>query len=155
LGICGGYQMLGQKIIDQGGIEGPPGQVAGLGHLLITTHLEPTKTLASIKARHIASGEPVKGYEIHLGRSTGPDTARAWLSVDGRPEGAVSADGRVLGCYLHGLFSADGFRKAYLEELGARAASSGFETRVDTTLDALAQHVETHLDLDRFLSLAE
>lgn len=155
LGICGGYQMLGQKIIDQSGIEGPPGQVAGLGHLLITTHLEPKKTLALIKARHIASGEPVEGYEIHLGRSTGPDTARAWLSVDGRPEGAVSADGRVLGCYLHGLFSADGFRKAYLEELGARAASSGFETRVDTTLEALAQHVETHLDLDRLLSLAE
>ncbi|MDE9451021.1 cobyric acid synthase [Aliiroseovarius sp. Z3] len=155
LGICGGYQMLGQTIVDPDGIEGSPGQVTGLGHLQITTHLEPKKTLALSKARHIASGEAVSGYEIHLGRSSGPDTARAWLSVGDRPEGAASADGRVLGCYLHGLFSADGFRKAYLERLGATAASTGYETRIEDTLNALAQHVEAHLDLDQFLSLAE
>ncbi|MCK8463000.1 cobyric acid synthase [Aliiroseovarius sp. S1339] len=155
LGICGGYQMLGQKIIDQDGIEGQPGQVLGLGYLDITTHLEPNKTLAISRAKHIASGEQVSGYEIHLGRSTGPDTARAWLSVDRRPEGAASADGRVLGCYLHGLFSADGFRKTYLENLGARASAAGYEAGVDDTLDALAQHIETHLDLDRLLGLAE
>ncbi|MCK8482697.1 cobyric acid synthase [Aliiroseovarius sp. S2029] len=155
LGICGGYQMLGQKIVDQDGIEGSPGEVTGLGHLQITTCLEPRKTLALTKARHITSGEPVTGYEIHLGRSSGPDTARAWLSVDDQPEGATSPDGRVQGCYLHGLFSADGFRRAFLSGLGAQAAGTGFETRIETTLDALAQHVETHLDLDRFLSLAE
>ncbi|MCK0138042.1 cobyric acid synthase [Aliiroseovarius sp. F47248L] len=155
LGICGGYQMLGQKIIDQDGIEGPPGQVVGLGHLDITTYLEPKKTLTLTKARHIVSGEPVTGYEIHLGRSTGPDTTRGWISVDEKPEGAASADGRILGCYLHGLFSADGFRKSYLESLGAKAASTGFEARVDATLDTLAQHVETHLDLDHLLTLAE
>ncbi|WP_191285306.1 cobyric acid synthase [Aliiroseovarius zhejiangensis] len=155
LGICGGYQMLGQKIVDQDGIEGPPGEVTGLGHLQITTRLEPRKTLALTKARHITSGEPVTGYEIHLGRSSGPDTARAWLTVDDQPEGAASPDGRVQGCYLHGLFSADGFRRAFLSGLGAQVAGTGFETRIETTLDALAQHIETHLDLDRFLSLAE
>ena len=155
LGICGGYQMLGQEIIDQDGIEGPPGRVMGLGHLNITTYLEPKKTLAMTQATHLASGKRLSGYEIHLGQSTGPDTSRAWLSVDGRPEGAASADGRVLGCYLHGLFSADGFRQVYLEQLGGQASATRFEVRIDDTLDALAQHVEKHLDLDRFLDLAQ
>lgn len=155
LGICGGYQMLGQEIIDQDGIEGPPGRVMGLGHLNITTYLEPKKTLAMTQAIHLASGKRLSGYEIHLGQSTGPDTSRAWLSVDGRPEGAASADGRVLGCYLHGLFSADGFRQVYLEQLGGQASATRFEVRIDDTLDALAQHVEKHLDLDRFLDLAQ
>ncbi|UWQ15231.1 cobyric acid synthase [Aliiroseovarius sp. M344] len=155
LGICGGYQMLGQEIIDQDGIEGTPGRVMGLGHLNITTYLEPKKTLAMTQAIHLASGKRLSGYEIHLGQSTGPDTSRAWLSVDGRPEGAASADGRVLGCYLHGLFSADGFRQVYLEQLGGQAGVTGFEARIDDTLEALAQHVENHLDLDRFLDLAQ
>ncbi|TQV66265.1 cobyric acid synthase [Aliiroseovarius halocynthiae] len=154
LGICGGYQMLGTTIIDADGIEGPAGQVTGLGHLDVVTHLEPRKTLALTQATHLASAEPVEGYEIHLGRTEGPDCAKAWLSVGGRHEGASSADGRIQGCYLHGLFAADGFRRHFLKGLGAQVSDVSFDTQIETSLDALADHLEAHLDLDRLLALA-
>jgi adenosylcobyric acid synthase len=154
LGICGGYQMLGRRIIDADGIEGPPGEVAGLGLLDVVTEMKPAKTLSRTEARHIASGEAVSGYEIHIGVTTGPDTARPWLTVGSRGEGAASADGRVKGCYLHGLFSADGFRAAYLAELGHTGPVSHYGTAVEEALDALARHVETHLDVDAILSMA-
>ena len=77
------------------------------------------------------------------------------LEIDGRPDGAVSADGRVMGCYLHGLFAADGFRHAFLRRLRSRDLSGiNFEAQLDATLDALAAHLEQHLDLDRILELA-
>ncbi|WP_371171387.1 cobyric acid synthase [Aliiroseovarius sp. 2305UL8-7] len=154
IGICGGYQMLGREIIDNDGIEGPPGRVPGLGHLDVVTHLEPKKTLALTQAVHLATGCPVEGYEIHLGQTDGPDRANAWLSIDGQKEGAATADGRILGCYLHGLFSADAFRDTYLQTLGAEGCQTGFEAQVDKTLDDLAQHLETELNLDLFLEIA-
>ncbi|MBJ3761794.1 cobyric acid synthase [Maribius pontilimi] len=153
MGICGGYQMLGRKITDAHGLEGPPGSADGLGHLDIETHLRPAKRLALSQARHMASGQDVQGYEIHLGETSGPDCARAWLSLDGRPEGAASADGRVMGCYIHGLFAADGFRQSYLKGLGASPTARGFDHGIDETLDALADHLERHLDLDLLLRL--
>ncbi|TYB81040.1 cobyric acid synthase [Maritimibacter fusiformis] len=154
LGLCGGYQMLGREIADPDGLEGPAGTVPGLGLLDVATRLLPAKTLALTDARHPASGAPVSGYEIHLGRTEGPDTARAWLEVEGRPEGAASADGRVRGTYLHGLFAADGFRRACLAELGGAASGLDYHDGVERTLDALAAHVEAHLDLDGLLALA-
>ncbi|WP_424943962.1 cobyric acid synthase [Aliiroseovarius crassostreae] len=155
LGVCGGYQMLGREIRDDAGIEGAPGRVAGLGHLDVVTRLEPKKTLALTSARDLTSGETVEGYEIHLGQTDGPDCARAWLEIGARQEGAMNATGRVRGCYLHGLFSADGFRRHYLQSLGATVAHAGYEVQVEDTLDALAQHIETHLDLDRLYELAK
>ncbi|MBD3662791.1 cobyric acid synthase [Sulfitobacter sp. TSTF-M16] len=154
LGLCGGYQMLGQTIADPHGIEGPPGIVPGLGHMNIETVMAPKKHLALKDALHPASGTSLEGYEIHIGETSGPDCDRAWLEVDGTPEGAASPDGRVKGCYMHGIFNADGFRKAYLAELGA-GSSVAFEAGVDAALDALADHVETYIDLDLLLSLAE
>ncbi|MCC5973219.1 MAG: cobyric acid synthase [Rubellimicrobium sp.] len=159
LGICGGYQMLGQWIDDPEGLEGPPSRVPGLGLLDVETVLQPEKRLALTHAVYSASGDTVRGYEIHLGRTDGPDCARAWLSIGGRGEGAASADGRIRGCYLHGLFSADGFRAAFLRDMGlqggeARAMASGYEDGVEETLDRLAAHVEAHLDLDRVLALS-
>jgi adenosylcobyric acid synthase len=154
LGLCGGYQMLGREIADPDGIEGPAGRVPGLGHLDVVTRLAPAKTLALTEARHIASGDRVSGYEIHLGVTEGPDRARAWLDVAGRPEGAASADGRVRGTYLHGLFASDGFRRTYLAGLGAAVSGLGYDDGVDRTLDALAAHIEAHVDLDRLLALA-
>ncbi len=154
LGVCGGYQMLGRDIADPHGIEGAPCTVKGLGHLDITTVMHPEKRLALTEARHIPTGTDVQGYEIHIGKTDGPDCAHAWLEVDGAAHGAASADGRILGCYLHGLFSADSFRRAYLERLGGRSEMT-YEQSVDDTLDALADHLETHMDLDLLLSLAE
>ncbi|MYM54813.1 cobyric acid synthase [Thalassovita mangrovi] len=154
LGICGGYQMLGRDIADPDGIEGAPGTVPGLGLLDVTTVMKPQKRLALTSATYLPTGDPVEGYEIHLGETTGPDCARAWLQVDGRVEGAGSANGRVRGCYLHGLFGSDGFRAAYLSGLGA-SAETAYAEELDAVLDALAAHVETHLDLDLLLRLAQ
>jgi len=155
LGLCGGYQMLGRRVADPEGIEGPAGEAAGLGHLDIETILIGGKTLVELEAQDSLSGLAVTGYEMHIGRTTGPATARPFLVLDGRPEGAVSADGKVAGCYLHGLFGADAWRRHYLETLGAvpdplldHAAS------VELALDDLAAHLEAHLDLDRLWEIA-
>jgi len=153
LGICAGYQMLGRTISDPHGIEGAPVTVDGLGLLEVDTVMEPRKTLERTQATHLASGAPVQGYEIHLGVTTGPGRDRPFLSLDGAPEGAMSADGRVRGTYLHGLFSSDAFRAAFL---GAQVDKGfGYDTSVERTLDALAAHLETHMDVDRLLALAD
>ncbi|GAB4282289.1 MAG: cobyric acid synthase [Roseovarius sp.] len=153
LGLCGGYQMLGREIADPLGLEGAPGSVPGLGLLDVTTVLQPEKRLTLSRAREPATGALLDGYEIHLGRTEGPDCARAWLEIDGRPEGAQSPDGRVRGTYLHGLFASDGFRRGYLARLGARSAAA-YGAGVEAALDALAAHVAAHLDLDLLLRLA-
>ena len=154
LGICGGYQMLGRRIIDDDGIEGPPSRVDGLGLLDIETVMKPHKHLHRTQATYLATGDTVEGYEIHIGETDGPDCARAWLTAQGRGMGAASADGRVMGCYLHGLFTADAFRQAYLAQLGAPVSMMDYAGGVEATLDALAQHLETHMDIDQLLALA-
>ncbi|NEK24213.1 cobyric acid synthase [Sulfitobacter sp. JBTF-M27] len=153
LGLCGGYQMLGQCISDPHGIEGTPGTVQGLGHLRIETEMVPIKHLSLKEGLHPASGTTLSGYEIHIGETTGPDTDRAWLMFDSTPEGATSKDGLVQGCYMHGLFNSDAFRAAYLATFGA-SSSVAFEVGVDDTLDALADHVERYFDIDHMLVLA-
>lgn len=154
LGICGGYQMLGQRVSDPEGIEGPAGETAGLGHLDIETVMTPDKRLSRVRATHVASGLPVEGYEIHIGRSQGADCARPFAMVDGRPEGAIRADGRVVGSYLHGLFHQDAFRAAYLAGLGIQGAPRQHAAEIEAVLDALADHLEAHLDVPGLLALA-
>ncbi len=154
LGICGGYQMLGRSVADPEGIEGPPGETEGLGLLDVTTEMVPEKQLTRVTGTDIASGAPVEGYEIHIGRTDGPDRARPVFQIDGQPEGAQSADGRVIGSYLHGMFTGDAFRSAFLQRLGAAASGSAYESDVDRVLDRLADHLEAHLDLDGLLAVA-
>ena len=154
LGICGGYQMLGSHIADPDGIEGPPGEMAGLGLLDIETALGATKRLAEVTGRDVATGTPVRGYEMRLGMTTGPDLARPMLELGDRPDGAVSADGRVAGCYLHGLFASDPFRRAFLARLGAAAGTVAYDQTIETVLDGLADHLERHLDLAALLAAA-
>ncbi|VDC21194.1 Cobyric acid synthase [Pseudogemmobacter humi] len=154
LGLCGGYQMLGRSVADPGGIEGPPGETPGLGLLDVTTVMQGDKRLARVQAQHAATGLTVQGYEIHIGVTTGPDCARPFAWLDGRPEGARSADGRVEGSYLHGLFAADGFRRAWLGDFGAGNSVLRYDARVEQILDRLADHMETHLDCDGLLALA-
>jgi len=156
LGLCGGFQMLGRRIADPDGIEGPPGAAEGLGLLDLETKLTGDKTLVEAAGVEIESGEAVEGYEMHVGETGGPALERPLLTLDGRPEGAVSEDGRVLGCYLHGLFAADGFRHTFLSRLKLRAVSGlAYEAEVESTLDGLADHLETHLDLDGLLAAAK
>jgi adenosylcobyric acid synthase len=155
IGLCGGYQMLGRRIADPDGIEGPPGESAGLSLLDIDTVLTGDKTLASVRGVDIATGAVLHGYEIHVGRTTGPDTKRPMLDLDGRADGAVSADGRVMGCYVHGLFAADGLRAAFLGRIrDGHFAEVAYEAQIETTLDALADHLETHIAIDDLLAIA-
>lgn len=148
LGICAGFQMLGRSIADPLGVEGPPGAVApGLGLLDIETVMAGDKVLCD-SAGHDEAGHPVWGYEMHMGRSTGPDAARPLLVLDGRPEGACSADGRIAGCYLHGLFASDPFRAAFLGGLRpGRAGGGPWEPRIEAILDRLAAHLDRSLDI--------
>jgi adenosylcobyric acid synthase len=154
LGLCGGYQMLGRRIADPQGFEGPPGEAAGLGLLDVDTVLGGDKRLAAVSGIEIASGAPVMGYEMHLGVTTGPGIARPMLRLDGRPEGAVRADGLVAGCYLHGLFASDPFRRAFLGRLGAQTGAVAYEALIEATLDGLADHLEASLDLAALLDAA-
>ncbi len=154
LGLCGGYQMLGRRIHDPEGLEGPPGSVEALGLLDVETTLLPGKILTRIGAIHGPSGAPITGYEIHLGQTTGPDCTRPFALIGAEPDGAIGADGRVMGTYIHGCFAGDQFRRGFLATLGAEAGSFAFEVEIERTLDELAAHLESHLDLDRILALA-
>jgi adenosylcobyric acid synthase len=154
LGLCGGYQMLGREIADPEGLEGRPGSVAGLGLLDIVTVMTADKRVTETEGLHPATGTRVRGYEIHLGQSDGPDRAQPMFTVNGQPEGAMRADGRVMGSYLHGMFGEDGFRRAFLAGLGARPGAFGYDRTVEATLDALADHLAVHLDTARLLDLA-
>jgi adenosylcobyric acid synthase len=152
-GICGGYQMLGQTVADPTGIEGPAVTVPGLGLLAVETILAADKTTREVRGTHIGSGAPVSGYEIHLGQTTGADCARPVFDLGGRSDGAGSADGLVMGTYVHGAFGADGFRRAFLATLGA-SSTLGYDALVESTLDALAAHLEAHVDIDRLIAYA-
>ena len=154
LGICGGYQMLGQVVRDPMGLEGPAGDTDGLKLLEIETEMSGDKTLTRTVARHAETGAQMKGYEIHLGRSSGPARARPFAYVDGQPEGAVSADGRIMGSYLHGMFAEDAFRTAFLAARGAKTSGLQYSDVVELTLDALAAHLEAHLNVPGILALA-
>ena len=156
VGLCGGYQMLGARVADPDGIEGPPGETAALGLLEIETTLGPEKTLREVRGQELATGAPVAGYEMHVGETVGPGLARPMLQLaDGRAEGARSACGRIEGCYVHGLFTGDRFRHAFLARIRA-GRSRGFDHdhRVERTLDHLAEHLEAVLDLDEMLEIA-
>ncbi len=155
LGLCGGYQMLGARLDDPDGTEGPAGAVDGLGLLAVDTTLAGDKALVEVTGTERASGLKVRGFEMHIGRTTGADTARPMLDLDGRPDGAVSADGRVMGTYLHGIFADDTFRHAFLSRLRAREASGvAYDALVERVLDELADHLQRHVDLERILDLA-
>ncbi len=155
LGLCGGYQMLGKRITDPRGVEGTPGEAMGLGLLDVDTELAPRKRLAAVSGACALSGARVHGYEMHMGVTEGADSAMPMLDLDGRGEGARSADGQVQGTYVHGLFAADGFRHDFLNRLKARANSGvAYERSIDESLDAIANVLAARLDLDRLLEIA-
>jgi len=155
VGLCGGYQMLGTVVHDPSGIEGPVGEATGLGLLDLETTLTGDKTLTEASAIEAVTGEEVYGYEMHVGQTSGAGRGRPMLWLGERSDGAVSADGRIMGCYLHGLFAADGFRRAFLGQLGSAVGTGiSYDVEVERTLDSLADHLEAHLDLDRLLAAA-
>ena len=154
VGICGGYQMLGRVVRDPHGIEGNASEIEGLGLLDVETVMEPEKTVRNVSARSVAFGTPLSGYEIHLGRTTGPDCLRPAAIVDGVEDGATSADGKVSGTYMHGLFAADEFRQKFLESLGVKGSGIDYRAKVERALDEIAADLERHLDCDAIFAAA-
>lgn len=154
LGLCGGYQMLGDTISDPHGVEGPSGRVAGLGLLKVDTVLAGRKTLERVNGT--ALGTPFQGYEIHMGETTGPDTARPVARMaDGRSDGAISADGRIAGSYVHGLLDLAGQRAAWLARIGGTGRGIDQHAAVDRALDEIAALLEIHLDIDALVAVSQ
>ena len=156
LGICGGYQMLGRRIHDPQGIDGPPGEAAGLGLLDVETRMVPGKHVTATKGVCALTQEVVSGYEIHAGATSGPDSSRPMFRLHGKSDGARSANGRIEGTYLHGAFSQDGFRRAWLERAGGTAdATLSYDAGVERALDALADGVAAAADTEALFAMAE
>jgi adenosylcobyric acid synthase len=165
VGICGGYQILGTQIWDPRGIESPERELEGVGLLDVVTSFARKKVLIQVVGSHRESGCPIEGYQVHMGRTrTGsgviplldvqkPDHSMKWA------EGASSADGRVFGTYVHGLFDAPAFRRSFLNRLRARRGWDPLEIQaersLDQTLDDWADFVGQHVDLSAIAAIIE
>jgi adenosylcobyric acid synthase len=155
LGVCGGYQMLGRTVSDPDGIEGAPGSAAGLGLLDVKTVLRGDKVLRAASGRLLAGDAAFSGYEMHVGRTTGPGTATPMLAFDGGAvDGAVSADSRVAGAYVHGLFERGEARAALLAPLGLTTTPRDHAATVDAALNEIAAMLERALDIEAIARIA-
>jgi len=155
LGICGGYQMLGRTVSDPEGVEGPPQTVPGLGYLDVETTLFGAKALYEVDGTLWKSDVPFTGYEMHVGETVGAGTSRPLLGITRhRPDGAVSADRKIAGCYVHGIFAHEAQRAAWLKRIGAESSGLDYERDVEATLDRLADHLAAHVDCEALLKLA-
>ena len=153
LGLCGGYQVLGRRVCDPDGVDGPAGAAPGLGLLDVETVMRGEKRVRPVAGTCARSGTPLSGYEIHMGATTGADAARPFAHLERGPDGAVSADGRIEGSYVHGLFAGDEFRARWLESVRAGAASAFvYETAIEEALDELADGIEMALDVEALLT---
>ena len=149
-GICGGYQMLGASVADDEGVEGRPGTYPGLGLLPLTTRFEREKDTRLVRGS-TREGDAVRGYEIHMGRTERSGGAEAFLTLeDGREDGCLSADGRVWGTYLHGVFDAPDFRRRWLRSLGWNGSGRGgdLESLREAEFERLADVLEESLDMN-------
>ena len=148
IGICGGYQMLGAAIADPLGIEGEPGNSEGLGFLRVETELRSHKQLRQVKARLAPDDTPVSGYEIHAGVTTGAALQRPAVLLPDRQDGAISEDGQVLGCYLHGLFDEGAACAALLNWAGLEQAQApDYRDLRERQIERLADAVEENIDM--------
>jgi adenosylcobyric acid synthase len=156
MGICGGFQMLGQTLRDPLGVEGEPGASFGLGLLAMETEWKPEKQLRRVSGKLALADAAVWGYEIHAGVSAGPALRRPAVRLEGRDDGAVSEDGLILGTYLHGLFESRRACDALLAWAGLKQpAAPDYAALREEGIDRLADAVESHLDgrlLDRLLA---
>jgi adenosylcobyric acid synthase len=151
LGICGGYQMLGRRIADPEGIEGPAAAAEGLGYLDIETVLTGEKTLRLVTGQVASEGARFEGYEMHVGQTTGPGLARPLLMP---AEGAQSSDGRIAGAYVHGLFAAGEARAALLRRFGGTSTGGDHIDAIDAALDELACALEAAFDMASLARIA-
>jgi adenosylcobyric acid synthase len=155
LGLCGGYQMLGTRISDPDGIEGPPASVPGLGLLDVETILQGPKQLRAVYGMTVPDSTPLHGYEMHMGVTKGADAERPTIRLDdGRVDGARSADGRVFGSYIHGFFIEDEQRSAWLMRFGGVSSTRNHAVEIEAVLDSLAAHVMRFCNVEALMALA-
>lgn len=154
LGLCGGFQMLGTRISDPDGLESQSGSAQGLGLLDVETTIAPEKQLRTVSGACLKSGTSVSGYEIHMGQTLGAGLNRPMFRLAGEDHGAVSDDGRIKGCYLHGLFTSDAFRAAFLNDLGVASQLDDYQALLDGALDSVAAKLEDCLDIDALLAVS-
>ena len=154
IGLCGGYQMLGRKISDPDRLEGEIAEIPGLGMLDVETVLIPEKIVRNSKPRSAQYDLELEGYEIHMGRTQGPDLERPMIITGDGTDGATSKSGKVMGCYLHGLFASDDYRDRLLGEMGHGSNKGSYRRSIDAALDEVALAMERHLDVDGLLELA-
>ena len=167
VGICGGYQMLGRSIHDPEHVEASVDQTHALGLLPLETRFNDIKATHQIQAQLLGgpgwlnalAGAWIRGYEIHMGQTV---SSQPWLRITARSgqavqcdDGAVRSDGKVWGCYVHGLFANATLRRAWLTDLGWRGADGALPPMTDlqTALDHLADHVEASLDMPQLESI--
>ncbi len=148
LGICGGYQMLGKTVHDPLGVEGTAGACIGLGLLDIETRLESGKQLRNVSGQLLADGSEISGYEIHVGVSSGPAQQHPFAQLGTHRDGAVSADKKIIGTYLHGLFETSQACQSLLSWAGLENVQpADYRQRRDADINRLADAVEQHLDM--------
>ena len=155
LGLCGGYQMLGRRIEDPDGSDGPPAAAEGLNLLDVTTRMRRSKAVATGQRplRADACPGPRLRNPCRRNRGSGARPGRCLL-IDGHGEGARSADGRIEGSYVHGLFASDEYRAGYLRRMGAASSALCYDESVQAALDALADGLESALDIERLFAAA-
>ncbi|MBY9078155.1 cobyric acid synthase [Paenibacillus sp. HN-1] len=161
VGLCGGYQMLGEKLSDPEQVESEEGETLGLGYLPMETVFYPDKRTERVRGIVACShpdwteleGMPVEGYEIHMGRTAVREYAKSLFDFSGQKEGVISADGKIWGTYVHGIFENDAFRRSWLNRIrqdkGLPPIDNGicFRHRKKAAFDRLADHVRSHLDI--------
>ncbi|MDN4493949.1 cobyric acid synthase [Ureibacillus aquaedulcis] len=161
-GICGGYQMLGELLIDPNAVEGDGGTFEGLGLLPIETTFFPQKQTVQVKGT-LEDGQQVSGYEIHLGRSEKTADIRSFIRLeDGREDGVMTANGQIIGTYLHGIFHNRLFTRKLFNELRqekgfpilSEEVKSDGEMR-EEAYEMLDHHVRKHLDMDKLYSFIQ
>ena len=148
--------MIGRRVRDPEGLDGAPGESLGLGLLDIETDMQGKKSVRPVKGVCTVTDTPIEGYEIHIGKTHGPDTVRPFARIGDVAGGAISIDGRIAGCYLHGIFSSDEFRKNWLDSIRKGSASGlRYEFKVEQYLDGVADGLEDALEIDSLIADAE
>ena len=156
LGVCGGYQMLGKEIIDDGGFDGKASRIEGLNLLDIVTRMGKEKNLGKKHFISFVNEKKINGYEIHLGKTEGLDCKKPFAKAGDKLDGAISNNGKVMGTYIHGLFSEDDFRKSFFSKLSNQkmASNTSYHQNVNRVLDDFVEVLEKSLDVENIFSIA-
>ena len=150
IGICGGYQMLGNTIADPDAIEGPAGETAGLGYLDISTTLKSTKQLRNVTGKLSWTDADISGYEIHAGVTEGDGLKHPVCQLSNNKDGAISEDNQVLGTYVHGLFEQTESCNALMHWAGlSNASAPDYHALRDTDIERLADMIDKNIDLEK------